>query len=991
MTVSVPIPIPSPSNHVQNQPSLALFSAAFDQHPDAVALTRVRDGLLLEVNPAWLALTGFSREEVIGKTTLELGLWGQRGNRLEALAPIAAGESALQIESTLHAKGGGLRAIQITGTRLLLEGEPHLLGYMTDVTGRRDSSQTLAQKLDFIQQLTSRAPVMLFQFRLRADGTAHFPYATQHTHQVFGVAPQELMDDGAKAFAAVHPDDGQGMRDAVKASARDLTPWRHEFRVVHVKDTVLWMFGDALPQRQADGSVLWHGAFTDITERKREHEELLKTRELMAQKAQALRIALDNMSQGIVTLDTDSNITLFNRNFLEFLDFPLALMQGGKVSGTDLARYQMERGDFGADHGQAEPHARGSVVAGEVRDTPGRYLRKSHSGRTLEIKTLELPTGGVVRTYADVTHFVEAQAALHESEMRFRSLAALSSDWYWEQDENFRFVRVDGSAFDSHEVSKEAYIGRTRWDGGDHGVSQALWAEHQKVLQAHQTFRNFEMQLPGVSGMMSWTSISGLPIFDAQAVFRGYRGIGRDITEHKRNEDENQRLAFYDTLTGLPNRRLLLDRLSQALVTSARSHRQAALLFIDLDNFKDLNDTLGHDQGDKLLEKVANRLGTCVRQGDTVARFGGDECGVMLEALNPDVGRAITQVKTVGEKILTALNRPFDLAGKEHYSTPSIGIAIFSGQQQSMDEVLKRADLAMYQAKAAGRNTLRFFDPALQAAVADRVALEADLRYGLEHGELALFYQPIVDDTGTVTGVEALSRWVHPQRGMVAPATFIPMAEETGLILPLGRWVLQTACSQLVAWGADPMTQDVSIAVNVSAREFRQPEFANHVIETLRTTGASPKRLQLELTESLLLGDVQDAIRKMEQLKALGVRFSLDDFGTGYSSLSYLKRLPLDQLKIDQSFVRDVLTDPNDAAIARTVVALAQSLGLSVVAEGVETEGQRDFLLASGCKAFQGYLFGSPVPVHELDLLGRSPGFVVTEFLIEAHEQVDPG
>ena len=977
MTVS----LPNSNSFLQNQSGMALFAAVFHQNVEAVALTRVSDGLLVDVNPAWLALTGYSRDEAVGTTAVKLGLWGSPKTRQELLAPMLAGAATLKVETTLHAKGGGVRAVCIDGTRLVLDGEPHMLAYLRDITGRRDSAQVLQEKLDFIQQLTQRVPVMLFQFRLRADRTAHFPYATQAAQDVFGATPQELMEDGTRAFAAVHPDDGKGMWDSIKVSARDLTPWRHEFRVVHVKDTVQWIFGDALPQRQADGAVLWHGAFTDITERKREHDELLQTRELMAQKAQALRIALDNMSQGIVTLDADSNITLFNRNFLEFLDFPLSLVQGGKVTGQDLARFQMERGDFGADNERVEAHARGYIAAGVVRDTPDRYMRKSHSGRTLEIKTLELPSGGVVRTYADVTHFVEAQAALHESEMRFRSLTALSSDWYWEQDENFRFVRVDGRAFDSNEVSRAAYIGRTRWEAGDHGLTQAQWAEHQSVLQAHQTFRNFEMQRTGTTGMMSWTSISGLPIFDAQEVFRGYRGIGRDITEHKRNEDESRRLAFYDALTGLPNRRLLLDRLSQALVTTARNLRQAALLFIDLDNFKDLNDTMGHDLGDRLLEKVANRLVTCVRQGDTVARFGGDEFVVMLEALNPDLGSAITQVQTVGEKILAAFNQPFDLSGKEHYSTSSIGIAVFSGQQQSMDEVLKRADLAMYQAKAAGRNTLRFFDPALQAAVAERVALEADLRYGLEHGQLVLFYQPIVDEKGSVTGVEALSRWAHPQRGMVAPANFIPMAEQTGLILPLGRWVLQTACNQLVDWSGDPTTQEVSIAVNVSAREFRQPEFATQVIETLRKTGANPKRLQLELTESLLLSDVQDAVRKMEQLKALGVRFSLDDFGTGYSSLSYLKRLPLDQLKIDQSFVRDLLTDPNDAAIARTVVALAQSLGLSVVAEGVETEGQRDFLLANGCKAFQGYLFGQPVPVHELDLLGQSPGFVVTEFL----------
>jgi diguanylate cyclase (GGDEF)-like protein/PAS domain S-box-containing protein len=973
---------PTNSTILQSQSWMALFSAVFQQHSDAVALSRVRDGLLLEVNEAWLALTGYSRVETIGKTTVELGIWGTPDVRHQAMASIAAGESAQQMEFTLHAKGGARRAVRVDGTRLVLNGEPHMLGYLRDITGRRDSAQVLQEKLDFIQQLTSRAPVMLFQFRRRSDGSGHFPYATQYTHHVFGVAPEALMADGAKAFDAVHIDDRQGMLDSINVSVHELTPWRYEFRVIHVTDAVLWMFGDAVPQRQADGSVLWHGTFTDVTERKREHDELLKTRELMAQKAQALRIALDNMSQGIVTLDADSNITLFNRNFLEFLDFPPSLLHADQVSGRDLARYQIARGDFGAGMERVESHARGYVAMDGVRETPDTYMRKSHSGRTLEIKTRELPGGGVVRTYADVTHFVEAQAALHESEVRFRSLTALSSDWYWEQDENFMFVRVDGSAFDSNEVSTAAYLGRTRWDGGDHGVSPDLWAAHKRMLRDHQTFRNFEMQRPGTSGAVAWTSISGMPIFDGLGAFRGYRGIGRDITENRRNDDENQRLAFYDTLTGLPNRRLLLDRLSKAMATSARNHLQAALLFIDLDNFKDLNDTMGHDVGDKLLEHVARRLVASVRQGDTVARFGGDEFVVMLENLNPEATSATAQVQVVGEKILADLNQPFQLFGKGHFSTPSIGIALFSGHQQSTDELLKRADLAMYQAKAAGRNTLRFFDPALQAAVAERVALEIDLRHGLEHGELVLYYQPIVDRTGRVTGLEALVRWLHPKRGMVMPSVFIPMAEETGLILPLGKWVLHTACSQLLAWGKAAHTQGLSIAVNVSAREFRQPEFASQIIETLHRTGANPSRLKLELTESLLLSDVQDAIRKMEQLKAIGVRFSLDDFGTGYSSLSYLKRLPLDQLKIDQSFVRDVLTDPNDAAIARTVVALAQSLGLAVVAEGVETAGQRDFLLANGCQAFQGYLFGRPVPVQELELEGLAAGFADSQFVI---------
>jgi len=845
---------------------------------------------------------------------------------------------------------------------------------MTLLAGDSGSSQVLLQeKLDFIQLLTSRVPSMLFQFRLQPDRTAHFRYASEATRHVLGVTSQALMADAVKALRAVHVGDRSAMWVSIKLSERDLTPWRHEFRVKLHNYTVLWMFGDAMPLRQPDGSVLWHGSVTDITERKREHEELRKTRELMARKAQGLRITLDAMSHGILTMDPEGSVTLYNQRFIEFLDLPESLMKEG-VKGLDLLEFQKARGDFGPDLERVEAHAHDSIKAGIVNFSPDRYLRKSHTGRTLEVRNRPLPGGGVVRTFEDVTHFVEAQAALHESDVRFRSLTALSSDWYWEQDENFRFTRVDGQG-----IATEAYIGRTRWEMESRGLTDEQWEQHKSVLAAHQTFRNFEMQRAGGrNGPMSWTSISGVPIFDAQGVFRGYRGIGRDITEHKRTEDEGQRLAFYDTLTGLPNRRLLLDRMSHALVASARSEERGALLFIDLDNFKDLNDTQGHDIGDKLLEKVANRLVTCVRQGDTVARFGGDEFVVMLEGLNPDVAGAVAQIRVVGQKILAALNQPFDLFGKEHYSTPSIGIALFLGHQQSVDELLKRADLAMYQSKAAGRNTLRFFDPEMQAAVAQRAALESDLRHGLERGELVLYYQSIVNHMGAITGLEALVRWQHPTRGMVSPIDFIPVAEQTGLIQPLGQWVLKTACAQLVIWSYSPVTQGLSIAVNISAREFRQPEFAQQILDILNKTGANPYLLKLELTESLLLTDVQDVIKKMEILRAVGVSFALDDFGIGYSSLSYLKRLPLDQLKIDQSFVRDVLTDPNDAAIARTVVALAHSMGLAVVAEGVETEGQRDFLLRNGCQAFQGYLFGRPVPVSEINMDLIATSFVAT-------------
>lgn len=443
-------------------------------------------------------------------------------------------------------------------------------------------------------------------------------------------------------------------------------------------------------------------------------------------------------------------------------------------------------------------------------------------------------------------------------------------------------------------------------------------------------------------------------------------GISTDITQRKVMEDEIRVLAFYDALTGLPNRRLLVDRLQQQLAASGRSKRSGALLFIDLDNFKTLNDTLGHDKGDLLLKHVAARLVHCVREGDTVARLGGDEFVVMLGNLGSDRAEAAAHARGVGEKILKSLGEPHDIDGQLHFSTPSIGVALFAGKNHKVDDLLRQADLAMYQAKADGRNTMSFFDPEMQAALNARAALEADLRRGLQHGQFELHYQPQVDFAGALIGAEALIRWNHPTRGLVQPDAFIPVAEDTGLIVPLGAWVLDTACAQLRAWSDTLDTAALTLSVNVSARQFRQADFVDVVLSALNRSGANPRCLKLELTESLLLVDAEETIARMAALKAHGVGFSLDDFGTGYSSLSYLKRLPLDQLKIDRSFVRDLLADPNDAAIARAIITLAESLGLSVIAEGVETVEQRDALARQGCLSYQGYYFGRPGPVEAL-------------------------
>ncbi len=606
-----------------------------------------------------------------------------------------------------------------------------------------------------------------------------------------------------------------------------------------------------------------------------------------------------------------------------------------------------------------------------------KFLRRDGKSIDVEIQASPITHGGepaIQVNFVDVTERKKSEATLRDSESRFRALTELSSDWYWEQDENFRFTVLGGKVYNSTGMTATQHMGKTHWELTSLNMTEADWDAHRRIVYAHQPFRDLEIRRPDTGTTMHWACISGSPMFDTDGKFRGYHGIGRDISVQKQTGEEIHRLAFYDALTGLPNRRLLLEQLKKALHSNTRHHQHGALLFIDLDNFKTLNDTLGHDVGDLLLQQVAQRLVGCVREADTVARLGGDEFVLVLEDLEPTTHGAASQADSVGKKILYTLNQPYDLAGREHHSSPSMGITLFDSHSTSVDDLLKQADLAMYQAKAAGRNTLRFFDVSMQTELESWVAMEFDLRDGLQGGEeLVLYFQPTVGADGLLTGAEALVRWQQPTRGLVMPEHFIALAESTGLIVPLGRWVMNMACEQLARWAKNPHTAHLSLAVNVSARELREPNFVPQVLKCLQQWSVAPNRLRIELTESVLAHRVDDIIVKMNALKAHGIGFSLDDFGTGYSSLSYLKLLPLDLLKIDRSFVRDVLNDPNDAAIARTIVALGTSLGLSVVAEGVETEEQRDFLARIGCYAYQGFLFGSPVPIEQFDLFLEFP------------------
>jgi diguanylate cyclase (GGDEF)-like protein len=428
-------------------------------------------------------------------------------------------------------------------------------------------------------------------------------------------------------------------------------------------------------------------------------------------------------------------------------------------------------------------------------------------------------------------------------------------------------------------------------------------------------------------------------------------------------------LAFYDPLTQLPNRRLLRDRLQQALSLSMRNQLYGAVLMIDLDNFKQINDTRGHDVGDQLLTEVALRVQSCVRQVDTVSRLGGDEFIVILVDLSADEAQAALLAERLGEKILASVNQPCVLGGKVHYSSASMGLCLFLGQSVSMEDLLKRTDISMYQAKSSGRNALRFFDPQIQSSLEARIALESELHEALPNQQLRLYYQIQMDNVLGVLGAEVLLRWEHPKHGLVMPDRFISIAEESGLILPIGEWVLQTACAQLAVWSNNPQTEPLLLSINVSARQFRQPDFIDMVEQALATTGANPRRIKLELTESLVLHDIVDTVNKMKALSRHGIHFSMDDFGTGYSSLAHLTTLPIQQLKIDRSFVRNITHNHNDAVIVQTIIGMANNLGVAVIAEGVETEAQRACLEGFGCPAFQGYLYGRPVPLREFEAL----------------------
>jgi diguanylate cyclase (GGDEF)-like protein/PAS domain S-box-containing protein len=615
---------------------------------------------------------------------------------------------------------------------------------------------------------------------------------------------------------------------------------------------------------------------------------------------------------------------------------------------------------------------RSPVIVVTAEDRPGlddealgegafEILHKGNLGAEAIARLLRLAEGQRRTQDALEAREQAARRDLLDSEARYRSLTELSSEWVWEQDASLRFTYLSPGFAERSGGDPANVLGRRRWEFEDVVPAEGTWEQHRAVLEARLPFRDFEQIGVRADGTRVFALLSGIPVLDAAGCFAGYRGVGTNITVRRRAEKKLAQLARYDSATGLPNRNLVHERLEQAIAQSRRRGRGAGVLLVGLDRFKLVNDTLGHPTGDVLLAQVGRSLKDCVRREDTVGRLDGDEFAVVIADLaRPD------DAALVARKILHSFAAPFDLDGRETFLTASIGMAACPQDGGEAHTLLRHADVAMYRAKDASRNAYCFYSAEMGARAALKLQLDQDLRQAVERLEFELHYQPKVAlATGEMTGMEALLRWRHPERGLVAPGEFVPALEDSGLIVPVGDWVVREACRQLRQWARDGRVP-VPIAVNLSAKQFRRRDLDAVIGALLAAHGIAPALLELEITESSLMEDPEDAVRQLRALRQAGLRISVDDFGTGYSSLSYLTRLPLSALKIDRGFVNAAIADAQAAVIVKMVIDMAQNLRFDVVAEGIETEQHVEFLRRHGCELGQGYFYGKPMPAAQI-------------------------
>ena len=924
------------------QQSEVRFRQMFERHDSIMLLIDPASGLIVDANAAASRFYGYPRERLVSMDIMQINT--KLREEIAAERALAIHEERNYFIFPHRLASGEVRTVEVHSSPIEVAGHTLLFSIIHDITERKQMELRIAESELHLRTIIETEPECVKL--LAKDGTV-LQMNAAGLRMLGADTPEQII--GQKAQGMVAPQYRQAFVELMRRVFEGESG-RLEFELIGLQGVHSWLETYEVPLRDAQGKITaMLGITRDITERKRIEQELRDSE-------RKSRMLMDSAADVVFVADPVRECWVYiNNRFESLLGYSRAELLGSNI--FDLVTPEFR--DIYRERFQSIAQA-GGVAARELQ-----LNRKDGSRILLEMSAVTLPDGNVHGSCRDITERKKIEEGQRIAAVTFDTQEAIMIT-----DPEAKILRVNQAFQEITGYDAAEVIGCNPriFQSGRHNAAfyQAMWSA---LLNTGKWSGEIWDKRKDGSIYPKLTTITA--VYNDRHKVTNYVAVFRDITLNKKSELEIHQLAFYDSLTQLPNRRLLLDRLRQAMTGGTRDGRHGALLFLDLDHFKTTNDTRGHAIGDQLLIEVARRLRTGVREGDSVARLGGDEFVVVLEDLSSEPEEAAAQTELVAEKIRRELDKPYVLNGLECHSTVSIGISLFHGHQESADDLLQHTDVAMYQAKMAGRNTIRFFDPQMQTALDMRAGLEADLRHALEKQQFRLHYQIQVDTLRRPLGAEALLRWQHPERGLVSPMQFIPLAEETGLIVTIGLWVLQTACAQLKEWQNDALTRDLTLAVNVSAKQFRQADFVIQVQRVLLENSIKPLHLKLELTESIVLENVEDTINKMREIKALGVSFSMDDFGTGYSSLQYLKRLPLDQIKIDQSFVRDIISDPNDAAIVQTIIAMTKALGLNVIAEGVEIEAQREFLDLHGCHAFQGYLFGKPVPFDQFESLLR--------------------
>ncbi len=908
-------------------------------------------GDLQMANQAYANMSGYSVEELAHMHIGQLEAKEQSAEEVEAHIRKIIARGSDQFETRHRHKDG--HEIDVEISTIFMRETQQFAVFIRDITERKRIENELKNSRNQYDRLTTNIPIGVYLVHTTAAGELLFKYVSARFCAMLGVTAESIYADSAAAFQGIHPDDLADFVKRNQEAMQTLEPFKWEGRTL-VKGVVRWLRIESQPEPLDNGDCIWDGVMVDITERRLAQLELQHKQDMLNEAQRLGQLGsweLDLVSGGLRWSDEIYRIfeldpAQFTPTYENFLNV-IHLEDRDKVNRA-YAQSLQDRQSYDVVH-------RLLLADGRIK-----WVRE-HGTSEFDASGKPLRSVGAVQ---DITEQKLAEDALRVAAATFETHEAIMIT-----DANANIIRVNHAFTEITGYSQEEVLGENprilRSGREDKEFYAVMW---QQLLAAGSWTGEIWDRRKSGQIYPKWLTITAVK--NEQGQITEFIAIFSDITARKEAEEEIRNLAFYDALTRLPNRRLLLDRFRLALSLSARSRHYGAVMFLDMDKFKMLNDTLGHDYGDLMLIEVARRIQSCVRETDTVARLGGDEFVMLIEEVAVNAEEALQKVALIAEKIRVALAVvPYRLKGHEYHSSPSIGVSLYRGNEESVEVLLKHADLAMYQAKDTGRNAVRFFDPAMQHTVEMRAVLEADLRRALPNRELQLYYQIQINSEDRPLGAEALARWNHPKRGMVPPAQFIPIAEESSLILDIGNWVLDTACRQLAVWEKKEQMRGLELAVNVSAQQFGRRDFVGVIAAALRAHQIDPARLKLELTESVVLSDVADVVTKMHALKALGVKLSLDDFGTGYSSLSYLKQLPLDQIKIDQSFVRDIATDPNDAVMVKTIIDMAQNFRLNVIAEGVENRVQLDFLRKNGCMAYQGYLFSKPVPIGEFEAL----------------------